>query len=338
MPHDADEQTLTGEEAIVALLAPLAESYANAFGLKDDCAALRPPPRCDLVLKTDPIAEGVHFLAGDAPADIGWKALAVNVSDIAAKGATPLGYLMALSFPSAPRVEWMSALVEGLCAAQAAFGCILMGGDTDRRPGPLTLSVTMIGSVPQGRMVRRGTARPGDRLFVSGTIGDAALGLALHRNDAAAHAWPVAATEGGYLRRRYLRPSPRLALAPVVRQHASAAMDLSDGLIKDLQRLLRASGVSGRLRSDAVPLSEPARKVLPCLSGGLVALMTAGDDYEILAAVPPGNVARFVAEAAATGIAVTEVGEVAAGPPALTLVGQDGQALPLPDRPGWDHF
>src|SRR5262245_48460657 len=170
--HRPQDDKPHGEEAIIALLAPLTEGDPAAFGLKDDCALVTPPPGTDLVLKTDPVAEGVHFLPGDPAGDIAWKALAVNVSDLAAKGARPLGYLMALSFPEAPAGAWMAGFVEGLRAAQAAFGCHLLGGDTDRRPGPLSISITAIGSVPRGSMVPRGSARPGDVLFVSGTIGD----------------------------------------------------------------------------------------------------------------------------------------------------------------------
>src|SRR5512145_1907018 len=252
---------LIGEEAIIALLAPLAEGHPGSFGLKDDCALLTPPPGTGLVLKTDPVAEGVHFLPGDAPEDIAWKALAVNVSDLAAKGAIPLAYLMALSFPEAPTHAWMARFVEGLRVAQARFGCHLIGGDTDRRPGPLSVSIAAIGTVEQGRMVRRTTARPDCTLLVSGTIGDAALGLALLKDPTLAEAWELSPAEADYLIRRYRRPEPRLALAPLLRRHAAAAMDLSDGLVKDLERMLRGSGIGGRLRAGDVPLSDPARKV-----------------------------------------------------------------------------
>jgi thiamine-monophosphate kinase len=334
----SQDEVLQGEEAIIALLAPLAEGYAGAFGLKDDCALLSPPPGTELVLKTDPIAEGVHFLATDAPEDIAWKALATNASDLAAKGAAPLGYLMALSFPHAPRADWMRRFASGLHAAQTALGCHLMGGDTDRRPGPLTISISLIGTVPEGRMVPRGTALPGSKLFVSGTIGDAALGLALLREPAQAAAWGLSPPEADALRRRYRRPEPRLALAPALRQCACAAMDISDGLVKDLDRMLRASGVAGRLRANAVPLSAQARRVVARAPEAFERLITAGDDFEVLAAVPPARAAGFVTMAAAAGVAVTEIGILQAGPPALTIEGPDGNPLPLPVRKGWDHF
>jgi thiamine-monophosphate kinase len=336
--NDRREAVLEGEEAIIALLAPLAEGFPGAFGLKDDCALVSPPPDCELVLKTDPIAEGVHFLASDAPQDIAWKALAVNASDIAAKGAAPLGYLMALSFPAPPAPDWMKGLAAGLGAAQASFGCKLIGGDTDRRPGPITITITMIGSVPRGQMVKRTTAHPGDVLFASGSIGDAALGLAIARDPSAAARLGLSAAAADAMVRRYRRPEPRLALAGAVRQYASAAMDISDGLVKDLERLLKASGVAGRLEAAEVPFSEPARKVLAASPSRLIELITAGDDYEVLASVPERSAEAFAAAARAAGVPVSRIGAVLPGPPALAIIGPDDQPLPVPLRTGWDHF
>ena len=259
---DQSKERLHGEEAIIRVLAPLAQGFPGAFGLQDDCALIAPAPGTELVLKVDPVAEGVHFLADDAPEDIAWKALAVNVSDLAAKAARPLGYLMALSFPAAPSADWLSRFAAGLAEAQARFGCHLIGGDTDRRPGPLTVTITVIGEVERGRMVRRGTARAGDVVFVSGTLGDAALGLALRKDPALAAAWGLSPAEAEHLRRRYARPEPRLALASALRDHASAAMDISDGLAKDLARLCAASGCAARVRFAEIPLSPGCAKAL----------------------------------------------------------------------------
>jgi thiamine-monophosphate kinase len=340
MPPD---DSLHGEEAIIALLAPLTEGAPGALGLQDDCALLAPEPGTELVLKTDPVAEGVHFLPGDAPEDVAWKALAVNVSDLAAKGATPVGYLMALSFPDAPSRRWLTAFAAGLRQAQTRFGCRLLGGDTDRRPGPLTVSITAIGSVPQGGMVRRTTAQAGCALLVSGSIGDAALGLALAREPVLAAAWGLSQPEVDHLIGRYRRPQPRLALGPLLRQYAAAAMDLSDGLVKDLERMLRGSGVGGRLRTADVPLSGPARKVLAREPGRLAQLITGGDDYEVLAAVAgPERCEELRTAAIQAGVALTEVGAV--GPAAwpehgsgLLVAAPGGSPLAL-DRAGWDHF
>jgi thiamine-monophosphate kinase len=337
-PEATSDGLVHGEEAIIALLAPLADGFPGAFGLKDDCALLTPEPGTDLVLKTDPVAEGVHFLADDAPQDIAWKALAVNVSDLAAKGARPLGYLMALSFATPPALRWMQSFAAGLREAQESFGCHLMGGDTDRRPGPLTISITAIGSVPSGRMTRRATARAGDVLFVSGAIGDAGLGLALARDATLKGGYGLTDAEADYLLSRYRRPQPRLALGPALRQYASAAMDVSDGLVKDLDRLLRASGVAGQLVAADVPLSDSARKVLAQAPERLAGLLTAGDDYEVLAAVPADRGAAFAAAAAAAGIPVARIGVITAGALGLMVKGLDGRPLGLPERIGWDHF
>src|SRR5262245_55294175 len=311
-PNEGQDDRLRGEEAIVALLAPLTEGDPGAFGLEDDCALLTPEPGTELVLKTDPIAEGVHYLPGEAPEDIAWKALAVNVSDLVAKGAQPVGYLMALSFPEAPSRAWLTAFAAGLRQAQARFGCRLLGGDTDRRPGPLTVSITAIGSVPQGQMVQRTTARAGCALLVSGTIGDATLGLALAKEPALAAAWGLTQAEADYLIGRYRRPEPRLALAPLLRQYAAAAMDLSDGLVQDLERMLRGSGLAGRLRAGDVPLSDPARKILTREPQRLAQLITGGDDYEVLAAIPGPRAHRdeLLTAAATVGVRLTDIGTV----------------------------
>jgi thiamine-monophosphate kinase len=220
----------------------------------------------------------------------------------------------------------------------------LIGGDTDRRPGPLTVSVTVIGSVPQGTMVRRTTAQPGCTLLVSGTIGDAALGLALAKDPALAATWRLAPAEAAYLVRRYRRPEPRLALAPLLRRYASAAMDVSDGLVKDLERMLRGSGVAGLLRAGAVPLSEAARKIVAREPERLAQLLTGGDDYEVLAAVSGSRTIceELRAAAAAAGVPLAEVGTVAsrhgtdAGSSLLTEA-PDGGPMAF-DRTGWAHF
>ena len=173
-------ETIEGEESLIqGYLAPLAAGFPGAFGLQDDCALLTPEPGTELVLKTDPVMAGVHFFPDDAPDDIAWKALAANVSDLAAKGAQPLAYLMALALPVAPKHAWMQRFVLGLGQAQQAFGCHLIGGDTDRRPGPLTITPMVIGEIPCGQMVRRSAALSGDIICVSGSLGDASLGLAL---------------------------------------------------------------------------------------------------------------------------------------------------------------
>lgn len=331
------DDMLHGEDSIIQeFLAPLAAGYPGAFGLKDDCATIAPPPGCELVVKTDPIVAGVHFLPDAAPEDIAWRALAVNVSDLAAKGAAPMAYLMALSFPEAPKRAWMARFAAGLGEAQRAFGCHLIGGDTDRAPGPVTVAITAFGTVPAGTMVRRGTARAGDQIFVTGTLGDAALGLALSKQPALAQHLGLGSREAEHVVRRFLRPQPRLALGPVLRAHASAAMDLSDGLAKDCLRMCAASGVGARLDVGALPLSAALRSAIAAEGAYLATAVSAGDDYEILAAVLKDNAAAFVSAAAMLDFPVTRIGEMVAGH-GVRLERPDGSELVL-DRTGWDHF
>ena len=332
----SEPASVRGEADIIAMLAPLAEGVPGAFGLMDDCALITPEAGSELVLKTDPVAEGVHFLPDDAPEDIAWKALAVNVSDLAAKAARPIGYLMALSFPEAPSTAWMGRFVAGLRQAQQRFGCALIGGDTDRRPGPLTISITILGAVDRGRMVRRGTARPGDKMFVSGTLGDAALGLGLRKTPALAGAWGLSAVEADHLRHRYTRPDPRLSLSSALLAGASAAMDISDGLAKDAARMCSASACGGRVQVAAIPLSAACLRALQQQPSLLAQVVTGGDDYEILAAVPAVRAGAFRAAAAAAGVPVTEIGNFLEGG-GLVLDGADGRPLGLA-KSGFDHF
>jgi thiamine-monophosphate kinase len=248
----------------------------------------------------------------------------------------PLVYLAALAFPEAPHPDWMRRFADGLRAAQTAFGCHLIGGDTDRAPGPISIGITAIGKVPRGQMIRRAGARPGDTVFITGTIGDAALGLGVRSDADAVKSWPIDAAARRYLQDRYLRPQPRLGLRRALLAHATAAMDVSDGLAKDFDRLCRASGVAGRMDVTAVPFSAAARQVLAVDATWLARSISAGDDYEILCTVPAAAAAAFATDAAADGMTVTRIGDVAEGAGTM-LVGTNGQLLKLA-RSGWDHF
>lgn len=334
-------KSVSGEEALIqGFLAPLAAGFPGAYGLKDDCATIAPSPGHELVVKTDPIAEGVHFLTCDPPADIAWKALAVNVSDLVAKGARPIAYLMALSFPQAPAEEWLADFAHGLGEAQAAFGIQLAGGDTDKRPGPVTISITVLGEVPAGTMVRRGAARPGDRILVSGTLGDSALGLATLRAEAGGPPLTpqlaLSAAERDDLVGRYRRPQPRLALAPVLRAHARAAMDLSDGIVKDLGRMLRVSGCGAVIEAARLPLSAPVARLLALTPEELARIVSAGDDYEVLAACAPESAGAFIQTARAAGVPLTDIGEMTDGGD-LLVRDAAGAAIDVADA-GYDHF
>lgn len=327
---------LTSEQEIIACLTALTGGCEGAFALTDDAALLSPPEGHDLVLTTDAVAAGIHYLPDDGPADIAWKALAVNLSDLAGKGASPLGYQMALSFPEAPARSWMEAFAAGLGEVQARFGGRLLGGDTDRRPGPLTVTITMIGTVPRGAFVRRGTARAGDALYVSGHLGEAALGLRLRQGPLPAAEWGLSAEEIRALAQRYTRPEPRLGLGPALRAHASAAMDLSDGLLKDLGRMAAASGVGVQLDLRTLAMQPFVASLLSHRPQLVESIVAGGDDYEILAAVPADHAAEFEQEVRATGVAVSRIGVVDTSG-TITIRGLDGEVMEMPRR-GWDHF
>ena len=246
MAMSNDRAAQSGEDRLIArYFAPLAK-HPGAFGLADDAAALAPPAGCDLVLKADGIVAGVHFFPDDPPDTVAKKALRANLSDLAGKGATPLGFLLTLALPREIGDAWLAPFARGLGADAEAFGCPLLGGDTDSTTGPIMISIAALGAVPQGKMLRRAGASAGDRVVVTGTIGDAALGLLLRNDMAAAERWSLGREASNNLQQRYLVPQPRLAIAEILRAHASAAMDVSDGLAGDLAKLCRGGTVRGQ--------------------------------------------------------------------------------------------
>jgi thiamine-monophosphate kinase len=322
----------SGEDRLIArYFKPLA-THPGALGLSDDAAFLTPPSGCDLVLKTDAIVGGVHFFTDDSADVVARKVLRVNLSDLAAKGARPLGFLLSLALPAEVGEQWLDAFAQGLRADALLFGCPLFGGDTDRTAGPIVISVAMFGSVPEGTMVRRAGAKPGDRVFVSGTIGDAALGVML-RKDAG---WALGEPQRQHLLSRDLLPQPRNALAEAVRTHASAAMDISDGLVGDFGKLCRVSGVGADIETARVPLSDAAKAVIAAEPGAIETILTGGDDYEIVATVPVLKVASFQAAAKAANVAVSEIGEVKAGG-GVRFLADHGKALTF-KRAAFSHF
>lgn len=298
------------EDALIArYFAPLAGS--GGLGLKDDAARMTPRPDHDLVLTVDTLVAGVHFFPDDPPASIARKALGVNVSDLAAKGADPAGYVLALALPEDWTEAWLAGFAEGLGQAARDWGCPLLGGDTVKARGALTLSVTAFGEVPTGHMVPRTGARPGDLLCVTGTIGDAALGLRLR----AGPSWAAALGDGdrAHLADRYLHPQPRIAFARALREAASGAMDVSDGLAGDFTKMARASGVTGIVDAERVPLSPACRAALAAEPALLDAALTGGDDYEILCTVAPDRLDKLRAGAQEAGVPLTVIGEIVAG-------------------------
>lgn len=305
----AGQAPRASEDGLIArYFAPLAGPGADK--MRDDAATLTPSPGCDLVLTADAIVAGVHYFPDDPPASIARKALGVNLSDLAAKGAAPRGFLLTLALPDDWTEGWLSAFTDGLGNAAAAAACPLLGGDTVRSGGPALIGVTAFGEVPAGGMVRRTTARVGDRLCVGGTIGDGALGLLLRRDP------PWATTLDGAMRDhladRYLHPRPRLALAPLLRRYARAAMDVSDGFAGDLAKML-GEGRGALVEAGSIPLSPAAAAALAVAAELIVPILTGGDDYEVLCAVPPEALDAFLAECGGTGIPMTPVGTVVAG-------------------------
>lgn len=322
MPAIASEDDL-----IATYFAPIAGPAG--LGLRDDAALLAPPPGHDVVVTTDAIVAGVHFFADDPAGDVARKALRVNLSDLAAKGAAPQGFVLALALPLTTSGDWLAAFAVGLREDAAQFGLPLIGGDTVKTPGPLTIAVTALGSVPQGRMVRRTGVKAGDFLYVSGTIGDAALGLRLRLPGAGDAAWQnrLAPAERAFLARRYLLPDPRMELAACLLAAANGGMDVSDGFVGDLTKMLKVSGVGARVDLEKVPLSPASRAAITLAPDLFETALTGGDDYEILAAVAPACAAAFEAGAAAAGIAVTRIGTAQEGngqPP--VFFGADGKA------------
>ncbi len=324
---------ISEDDLISRFFAPIAGP--GALGLKDDAACLTPPPGCDLILTKDALVAGVHFFPDDPPEAIARKALRVNLSDLAAKGADPLGFLLALALPLGVETGWIEAFARGLGADAARWGAPLLGGDTVKTPGPAMVSLTALGAVPTGQMVPRTGVRAGDLIFVSGTIGDSALGLQARLAPSRFAALAPGARD--HLLARYLDPQPRLALAHVLRHHASAGMDVSDGLVGDLTKMLKASGVSGAIRLHDAPLSPAARQAIALEPALFETAMTGGDDYELLIAVEPRNATVLQEDARAVGAPLTLIGEALAGTGPPRFMGLDGSDVVFA-RGSFSHF
>jgi len=326
-----------GEFDIIArYFAPLATETA-ALALRDDAAVLVVAEGYELIATCDTLIEGVHFLPDDPPDSIGYKALSVNLSDLAAKGARGHVYLLSLAVPRDTRPAWFEAFTAGLRELQQETGISLVGGDTTASPGPLTITITALGLVRHGHAVLRHGAKNGDRLYVSGTIGDAALGLRLLKDPALARSWDLSAEDQAFLIDRYRRPKPRTELVIPVRNFAQGAIDVSDGLVGDVEKLAHVSRVGAVIEAGKMPLSPAARQAVAHEPELLASLLTAGDDYEIVAAVPETSMSDFEAEAKDKGVPVTAIGRISGSGGEVSVLGPDGQALAL-DRKGYAHF
>lgn len=295
-------------------------------GMGDDAALWRPSPGFTSVLCCDTLVAGRHFPVDTPPADIGWKALAVNLSDLAAMGAVPVAALLALGLPALPAAAWIDGFCDGWNALAGAHDVALIGGDTTRAPA-LSLTVTCIGELPHGTALRRDGAGAGDGIYVSGTLGDAAAALPAWGRRDEASVVPLIA--------RLTRPQPRIALGQALRGIATSAIDVSDGFAADIGHVVKASGVGARIDTDRLPLSaalramaDPAQALRHALAGG--------DDYELCFTVPQAREPALCAVAARTSTAITRVGTITSEP-GLLLLDAAGRVMPLPAA-GWDHF
>lgn len=328
-------QSTSGEDALIArYFRPLATD-PGAFGLVDDAAVLKSDGG-EIVVTTDAIVEGVHYLPQDPPDTVARKALRVNLSDLAAKGAVPAGFVLTLALRAADDA-WLAPFARALGEDATLFNCPLLGGDTVSTPGPAMVSITAFGRVPSGKMVHRSGARPGDRIVVSGTIGDAALGLAILKGGAAGKALAGDAAAKEMLVGRYRVPQPRNALAQAVRDHASAAMDVSDGLAGDLAKLCAASAVSAVIDAQSIPLSAAAATLLARGTVDIGTIVSGGDDYEILCTIPENRFEAFAQAAGQAGMAASSIGTVIAGPSVPRFLDAQGREITLKHL-SYSHF
>ena len=315
---------------IRTFFAPLAG--LGALGLTDDAALLDCPPAYRLVITVDQLVEGVHFLADDPPDLVAKKLMRRNLSDLAAMGATPRHYLVTSALPVSHDDDWVRRFAEGLAEDQHHFGLALLGGDSTSTPGPASLTLTAIGHVATGREIRRSGANLGDRVWVSGTIGDAFLGLKVLRGE-----YKTLTTEyRAALSARYRLPEPRTRLGPHLAGIAHAMIDISDGLMADLGHICETSGVAAIVELGRVPLSPAAVELVADDPGLPARLVAGGDDYELLFTAPPEANEEIVSLSQSLGLRITEIGVIEAGE-GVRLVDAAGKPI-LIAATGWRHF
>jgi thiamine-monophosphate kinase len=312
--------------------APLAG--LGALGLTDDAALLDCPPGYRLVITVDQLVEGVHFLADDPPELVAKKLMRRNLSDLAAMGATPRHYLLTSALPSSRDDDWVRRFAAGLAEDQHKFGIALLGGDSTSTPGPTALTLTAIGQVAAGQEIRRNGAKPGDLVWVSGTIGDAFLGLKVLRTKEFAGLDPAFAEA---LVSRYRLPEPRTILGPALAGIADAMIDVSDGLLGDLDHICKTSGCAATIAVDKLPFSPAALAILQEGWEQPAALATGGDDYELLFTAWPEATSEIVGLSQGLDLPITEIGAITAGE-GVRLVDAAGAIIPVNNNGGWRHF
>jgi thiamine-monophosphate kinase len=317
--------------------APLSLGFPGAYELRDDAAVISPSPGFELVVKTDAIVGGIDFLL-DEPADfVARKALRVNLSDLAAKGAIPRAYMVDLILPDTIGEAWIANFAAGLAQDQAEYEVYLIGGDMSATPGPVTVAVTAFGETPPGRIIRRGGAKAGDFIFVSGTIGDAALGLAVQKGKLT----DLEPDQASFLMDRYRLPRPRVWLGPRLIGMATAGLDVSDGLVADLHHLCDVSNLAATIEARRVPLSSAARVAFAAHPELFSTILTGGDDYEIVFTASPKQKAAIAALSQSSGVPITPIGVMAqfseGAQSAVSVIDDRGRPLVFASE-GWTHF
>lgn len=320
-------------DLIKRLFAPLTGGRPEALGLTDDVALIPGPAGWQWAITKDAMVAGVHFFPDDPPELIARKLVRVNLSDLAAKGAEPQFLLLATCFPQGVETAWLDRFAGGLKTDCDEFKVAVIGGDTVATPGPLVLALTAVGRVPEHTAPLRSNARSGDDVWLSGTLGDSALGLLVARGESKG----LSDTDAGFLLDRYRLPQPRVALGARLRGLAHAAMDVSDGLLGDLGHICRASNLAAEIEAERLPLSAPARAALEAgLGQGLATLVTGGDDYEILFTAPPDADRALSALSAELDLPLTRIGRMVPGQ-GVTLRESGGRAIAL-GQGGYRHF
>ncbi|MCR9214918.1 MAG: thiamine-phosphate kinase [Proteobacteria bacterium] len=328
-----DPQNGLGEfDLINQVFAPLAADSPGAFSLTDDAATINVPEGRELVVTKDAMVSGVHFLETDPPEDVARKLLRVNLSDLAAMGATPSGYLLAAFWPQDMELDWIQAFANGLSKDQQEFSIGLLGGDTVKTPGPLCLSLTAMGDVQKGQALRRNGAVEGDLIAVSGIIGDGALGLKASQDALKG----LTASQNQALAARYRLPQPRLRLGQALQSIATSCIDISDGLIADIGHICVQSGVQAVLQSEKIPLSEAAAAALEQDRSLLQVILTGGDDYELAFTFPSERETAVLGLANSSGCGISVIGKIQAGV-GVTVIEADGSHVNI-DQSGWQHF
>ena len=319
---------MTSEFDLIArYFAPLAG--AGGLGLLDDAAVITPSMGKDMVISKDMLIADVHFFSSDDPAQIAIKALGVNLSDLASKGASPIGYLVGLALTDDVSDNWLTSFCSGLKASQDKYDFCLLGGDTVKTPGPLTISITIFGEVSGGQMIKRSGAKVGDVVYVTGTIGDGALGLIERQK-------PRDSDVDGFLINRYLEPQPRVELGCSLSGIVSAGMDISDGLLADAGHLMKASGCGMLIERDKVPLSNSTLNCLDSDRDLWQNILAGGDDYELLLCCRPDRQHALLSTAELCQTEITEIGSIIEGE-GLDVRGENGVSLHFSDT-GFRHF